>query len=125
MGKTFGELNIGDQLICLERDKLDHFKYYNLEIINNCKAYKWVKLKDIRDEHYYIFFYYDNNDLIQEKRNIDLQKLNELTGEFTKDNFYSTEYIFETLDECKSFVLNMCKDRITNYLKTIIEVNKW
>ena len=125
MGKTFGELNIGDQLICLERDKLDCFKYYNLEIINNCKAYKWVKLKDIRDEHYYIFFYHDNNDLIQEKRNIDLQKLDELTGNFTKDNFYSTEYIFETIDECKKFVFDICKDRITNYLKTIIEVNKW
>lgn len=125
MGKTFGELNTGDKLICLERDKLDHFKYYNLEVINNCIKERWIKVRNISEETDCIFFYSNENDLIQKRRNIDLQRLNELTGRYIKDNFYYTEYIFEAINECKSFVLDMCKDKITNYLKTMFEVNKW
>ena len=125
MGKTFGELNTGDKLICLERDKLDYFKYYNLEVIDNCIKERWIKVRNISEETDCLFIYKNEDDLIQKRRDIDLQRLNELAGRYIKDNYYYTEYIFETIDECKSFVFNICKDKITTYLKTIFEVSKW
>lgn len=122
MNKTYGELDVGDVLYCIRKED-SYVEHYKLKIVEIDKDNKYVITESNNGESY-MFYYDDNNDIIQKRKHIELQTYDKTSKSWEYDDDFR-DFIFETLNEGKNFVINICRNKITEYLKTIIGVNRW
>lgn len=122
MSKIYGELNVGDVLYCVRKED-SYFEHYKLKIIEINKDNKYVITESNNGESY-MFYYDDNNDIIQKRKHVELQTYDK-TIKAWEYNDDLKDFVFETLEESRNFVFNICRNKITEYLKTIIEVSRW